>query len=758
MNKPAAPSPPLEVERLSRPRAILVVIFLLVSLNYFTWRLGTFNEEAYVFSIVIYCAEFFGIITTLLHLFMTWNLTVRRSPPILENRTVDVFVPTYNESVDMLRRTLISAKGMRYNCKIWLLDDGNRIEMRQLASELKVEYLTRQDNRHAKAGNLNNALKQSNGEFIAIFDCDHAPHMNFITNTIGYFRDDSVALVQTPQDFYNLDSYQHRKTKSYKRIWTEQSLFFRVIQRGKDYWNAAFFCGSCAIVRRSALEKIGGFATGTITEDLHTSIKLHGEGYKSVYHSEILAYGLAPSSIRPFLSQRVRWGQGAMQVWKKEGILFNSKLTIPQRLNYFASMVTYFDGWQKGVFYIAPVIVLTTGLMPISAINVEFLMHFIPYFLLTFWVFEEVGRGYGQTVLTEQYNMARFAAFAWATLSVFKSPEKFKVTEKSAKKASANYKNTLPQLLITFINFFAIPLGITLYVYMQHLPPEGVIANIIWATVNAVLGLGILRFTFDHQKYTRNDYRFPIPLPIRLDTPEGKELYATVDNISASGCRIYGDIKKAFNDNRIRGNLILPLESIAVEGQVITHSNTNIQDKQYVPAYGVHFEFKDESQRNEVERFLFGSSLQYQVLGLREQGSTPLEKISNLLSSINKKPGRGHITWSTALSHSASSGDNDKVILLSEFRNANISREIISFERLPEKEILRLNIFRRTGSYAMSMKTLNEKRLESPVGPLYKYSVLACELASDSKFMEHVENETITIKPADIIDLQARSA
>lgn len=349
MSNPAD-QPPLQIERLSRSRAILVTVFLLVSVNYFTWRLGTFNEAAYIFSIVMYCAEVFGIMTTLLHLFMTWNLTVRHSPPVLENRTVDVFVPTYNESVDMLRRTLIAAKSMQYDCKVWLLDDGNREEMQQLANELNVEYLAREDNKHAKAGNLNHAFERSNGEFIAIFDCDHAPHMNFIRNTIGYFRDELVALVQTPQDFYNLDSYQHRKTKSSKRIWTEQSLFFRVIQRGKDYWNAAFFCGSCAIVRRSALEKIGGFATGTITEDLHTSLKLHSEGYKSVYHSETLAYGLAPSSIRPFLSQRVRWGQGAMQVWKKEGILFNSRLTIAQRLNYFASMVTYFDGWQKGIF------------------------------------------------------------------------------------------------------------------------------------------------------------------------------------------------------------------------------------------------------------------------------------------------------------------------------------------------------------------------------------------------------------------------
>lgn len=739
MNK-AEVGPEFEVETLDRSRAILIIVFLLVSANYFVWRLGTFNENAYVFSLVIYGAEAFGIMTTLLHLFMTWRLTVRISPPVLENRTVDVFVPTYNEPVDMLRRTLISARSLRYPCKIWLLDDGGREEMRQLASELNIEYLARSDNEHAKAGNLNNALKHSDGEFIAIFDCDHAPHMNFINNTIGYFKDESVALVQTPQDFYNLDSYQHRKTKSHNRIWTEQSLFFRVIQRGKDYWNAAFFCGSCAIVRRSALEQIGGIATGTITEDLHTSIKLHSAGFKSVYHSETLAYGLAPSSMRPFLSQRVRWGQGAMQVWKKEGILFNSKLTIAQRLNYFASMVTYFDGWQKGIFYIAPVIVLSTGLMPISAINAEFLIRFIPYFVLTFWVFEEVGRGYGQTVLTEQYNMARFAAFAWATLSVIKSPEKFRVTPKTREMMNQGNNVTLPQMLITFINIFAIPLGLVLFAYIQHLPAEGVVANIIWATVNATLGIGILQFTMDHQKHIRHDYRFPIPLPIRLNTAADESVYATVDNISASGCRIYGDIHQAIINNKVNGDLILPLENIEISGEIITQFSANAPNEEYVAAYGVRFNFYDETMRNEMERFLFGSSLQYELLDISEQGKTPLEKLRSLINSKQNRLERKNTTWSTALSRGLLTSENDTVILMSECELSHISRDIISFKRLPMNEVSRIKIFRRTGQYAMSIKILREKRLESPVGPLYKYRVLACELENDSKFTKIPEH------------------
>jgi cellulose synthase (UDP-forming) len=293
-------------------------------------------------------------------------------------------------------------------------------------------------------------LRQTTGAFIAIFDADHAPQKNFLTSTLGYFSDTNVAFVQTPQDFFNLDSFQHRVNGKKKEMWTEQSLFFKVIQRGKDYWNAAFFCGSCAVVRRSALDLVGGFATATVTEDLHTSIKLHKAGFRSVYHPESVAFGIAPSTVAPFLQQRVRWGQGAMQVLKKENIFFTRELTIIQRLNYAASMMTYFDGWQKGIFYIAPVIVLTMGIMPIKADGVDFLLHFLPYYLLSLWVFKEAGRGYGGILYMEQYNFARFAAFIWATCGLFAGKLQFKVTNKAQGGSVGSFLIFLPQWTIFF--------------------------------------------------------------------------------------------------------------------------------------------------------------------------------------------------------------------------------------------------------------------------------------------------------------------
>jgi cellulose synthase (UDP-forming) len=307
---------------------------------------GYLQPGVSVFSWLIWGAEVFGYLTAVLHIFMVSRLTspVATSPQRSYGRRVR---STYNESVNLLRHTLLAATRMEYPHQTWLLDDGNRPEMAALAKELDCRYLARTENTDAKAGNLNHALAQSHADFVAVFDADHVPHKDFLNKTLGFFHNEKVAFVQTPQDFYNLDSYQHRRHKRLSYIWTEQSLFFRVIQRGKDRWNAAYFSGSCAVLRRSALDKIGGFATGTVTEDLHTSIRLHKKGYQAVYYPESLAFGLAPDSVRAFLLQRLRWGQGAMQVWRKEGILFTRGLTLPQRLNYLASVLTYFDGWQK---------------------------------------------------------------------------------------------------------------------------------------------------------------------------------------------------------------------------------------------------------------------------------------------------------------------------------------------------------------------------------------------------------------------------
>lgn len=676
---------------LEMPRRVLVWIFLTVSAWYLWWRAGTLNPETPVFSAVVYGAEVFGVATTLMHLFMCWRLSVRQAPAPREGLSVDVFVPTYNESVELVRKTLLAAQAMDYAHTTWLLDDGRRPEMEVLAAQLGCRYLARADNAHAKAGNLNHALAHSSGELIVIFDADHAPRRDFLVKTLGYFKDPAVGFVQTPQDFYNLDSYQHRRRGAGQAVWTEQSLFFRVIQRGKDCWNAAFFCGSCAVVRRRALDQIGGFATGTVTEDLHTSIRIHAKGWKSVYHAEAMAFGLAPESIEPFIGQRVRWGQGAMHVWRSEGILFHRGLSWAQRFNYLASVLTYFDGWQKAVFYIAPVVVLLTGTLPLLTGTSEFLWHFLPYYLLTFWVFEEVGRGYGRSLFIEQYNMARFAAFAWATLAWISPKLKFRVTRKGAPARGA-VRFMAPQWAVMALNFAAIPVALALWwLGTSTLPLHGLIANSIWALLNGLLALAVISFTAATQAHTRTRYRFKVPLVAEFRCTGAPMLRGTVDDLSDSGLRFYGELPPTLAvGDVLQGQLELPDGALPLQAEVRALFGAAGSDKA-ARAIGCSFTTR-AADRHRLEAFLFGSDLQWTVNGYTDQVHTPL---SRLFGDVVPGPAPhplASLRWNAARLRAIGAAASAPA-LLSAGEGAPL---LISYRALPEEQDLELEVYRRT--------------------------------------------------------------
>jgi cellulose synthase (UDP-forming) len=676
------------------PRRLLVAGFLAVSIWYLAWRIGTFNPNALWFSALVYGAEVFGLGTALLHIFMCWRLTERHAPPPRLGIGVDVFVPTYNESVDLVRKTLLAARGMDYPHKTWLLDDGRRPEMQALARQLGCEYLARPDNANAKAGNLNHALALSDGELVAVFDADHAPRRDFLTRTLGYFDDARVAFVQTPQDFYNLDSYQHRRRGAGRTVWTEQALFFRIIQRGKDYWNAAFFCGSCAVVRRSALEEIGGFATGTVTEDLHTSLRLHARGHRSIYHAEPLAFGLAPESIEPFIGQRVRWGQGAMHVWRKEGILSHRGLSLAQRFNYLASALTYFDGWQKAIFYFAPAVVLLTGVLPLLTTTPEFLLHFLPYYALTFWVFEEVGRGYGRSLIIEQYNMARFAAFAWATLAWFFPRMKFRVTAKGGSPGHRATRFTAPQWTVLALNGIALPVGTVLYLWTHALPLDGLIANALWAMVNVTLALAVISFTTMTQRNARARYRFPISLAAEIVVADGTRLRGTVDDLSESGMRFYGKmpVSLAVGD-ALTGHFILPEGKVPFWGRVQGRIPAP-GDGQVGRAIGCEFATSDEG-RTRIEGFLFGSDLQWVLNGYSDRVHTPMSRwMPRLVAGPVHNP-FADVRWNAAELRIERDGPAEPV-LLSTTQGGSTEIFIVSHNALPEGRDLFLDVHVRT--------------------------------------------------------------
>ena len=700
-------------------RIFVMVLYVGVGLWYLYWRLGTFNPHAFSFSLLLYGAEVFGFVTALLHLVMTWRITEREPPAPTAGMSVDVFIPTINESVDIVRRTAIAAMNMTYPHQTWLLDDGARPEMKQLAASLGCRYLARDTNVDAKAGNLNHALAHSRAQFVAVFDADHAPRKDFLERTLGFFGDPGVAFVQTPQDFFNLDSFQHRRTTP-AAIWTEQSLFFKVIQQGKDFWNASFFCGSCGVIRRSSLDAIGGFATGTVTEDLHTSIRLHKRGFRSIYYAEPLAAGLAPDNAVPYLRQRVRWGQGAMQVWRKEGILTARGLTIGQRLCYLASVLTYFDGWQKLIFYFAPVIVLVTGVMPVAVLDREFVMHFAPYYLLTFLVFEEVARGYGRTFLLAQYNLARFFAFIWATFGLFRRKLTFWVTDKGPANRSRVALYMAPQYAVLALNTLAIPVGIALHIRYGNLPGSGVFANVAWATVNCILALLLLRFTLRRATDARVDYRFPVPLPARIKVPGRPACYATVDNISSAGCRLHGKFPGDLcEDSELRGEIFLP-HGMLPFAAVVRGTVTGVSGgKPYTKALCCQFDGPAMgSARVELERFLYGSHLQWSINQLRDRANTPL---SALRSRAATKP--DETFWAPALIDAQSDDVPSQLALLSCRNFGAHGRALLTFKPLPlDCAIIGLS-FTRAGQTLISAKIVGDGRFDTPTGPIYVYGI-----------------------------------
>ena len=257
-------------------------------------------------TLALFAGELYALLSLAGFTFTTWRLRpVDRISP-MRQPAVDVYVPTYDEDEQVLRSTLIGCAALDYpNFQIWVLDDGRRPWVADLAADLGAQYLTREENVHAKAGNINAALPRTRGELILILDADHVPQPQMLQAVVGHFEDDGLAYVQTPHEFYNRDSVQHVEHDDH-----DQSMFFHVVQPGRDNHGAAFWCGSGAVIRRAALEEVGGLATDTITEDFHTSLRIHRRGWRSRFHDEALVYGIAPHNLEQFLLQRHRWAAG----------------------------------------------------------------------------------------------------------------------------------------------------------------------------------------------------------------------------------------------------------------------------------------------------------------------------------------------------------------------------------------------------------------------------------------------------------------
>lgn len=588
--------------------------FALYGAYYLVWRLGfTLNLDAPWLSVPLLAAETAGFIDFLLFLFMTWRLVPSKWLPPRPGARVDVFITTYNESPDMLRSTILAAVTMRYPHQTYVLDDGRRPAIRRLANALGAHYLARTDNTHAKAGNINHALRVTAGEFIAVFDADHVPHPQFLERTLGYFDDERVALVQTPQEFYNRDSIQHSGDEDGADMrWHEQALFYRIIQPGKDRTNSVFWCGSNALLRRAALESIGGVATETITEDIHTTIKLHAAGWRTRYHNEVLAAGIAPDDLDAFLVQRKRWAQGAMQILRSRyNPLWARGLSLPQRLSYWASMSTYFASFQKLIFVSTPIVVLLTATLPMRTFGLVFLLHFVPYMALGLIANTLLSRGYGHYLDTERFNLLKAFAFICATPSLvvrrdlaFHVTRKTRLTDERKEIALA-----LPHLAVLATTAFAIAWAGRALVLSDVSPRLQFALELtaIWALYNAGLITLTVRGVLS-RSHRRQQYRFETDIPgsfQEIQISDARRFNATIVDLNPAGLGFRHDRALAPGQH-LQVRIGLP-DGMPVEATAVVVNALPPTEDTRGWRIGARFAEIDDASRDALTLFLFSS-------------------------------------------------------------------------------------------------------------------------------------------------------
>jgi cellulose synthase (UDP-forming) len=300
-----------------------------------------------------------------------------RATPPSELPAVDVYIPTYNEPLDVLEKTITGALCIDYpNFQVWVLDDGRRPWLKEFCRDKGVGYLTRANNAHAKAGNINHALTRTNAPFVAIFDADFVPQRNFLMRTIGFFADPKVGIVQTPHSFYNSDPMQSNLALR-KTLPDEQRFFFEAILPSRDAWDAAFCCGSNSVTRREALRSIGdALPTGSITEDMLLTLTMLRKGFVTRYLCERLAYGLAPETIEAFFVQRERWARGAIQILFLAEGPFGPGLGLMHRLMFLPTHWLS-QSCTTMITVVAPLLFLMTGLSPVVNVTSEAVLSYI---------------------------------------------------------------------------------------------------------------------------------------------------------------------------------------------------------------------------------------------------------------------------------------------------------------------------------------------------------------------------------------------
>lgn len=528
--------------------------------------------------------------------------------------TVDVFIPSYNEDAYILATTIAAAKSMDYPAEkltVWLLDDGGtdqkcnnpdqakaaeaierRASLQALCDQLGAVYLTRARNEHAKAGNMNNALKVSSGEIVVVFDADHAPFRSFLRETVGYFaRDPKCFLVQTPHVFLNPDPVE-KNLRTFQSMPSENEMFYSVTQRGLDKWNGSFFCGSAALLRRTALNTVGGFSGITITEDCETALDLHARGWTSVFVDKPLIAGLQPETFASFIGQRSRWCQGMFQILILKNPLLKKGLSGIQKLAYLSSMTYWFFPLPRLMFMLAPLIYILFDIKVFVSNLDEAIAYTSTYILANLMLQNYLYGSVRWPWISELYEYLQGVFLAKAIVAVAANPRKptFNVTAKGL----TLDKDHLSELSWPFFAIYALlALGSATAMWRYFNEPgvaELMLVVGLWNTFNLLVAGAALGAVSERKQPDRHPRlgiaRFGYLSCGDVETP------VRIVNVSAGGCGLCVDaaeLNPTAGETRAllyvepMGERITSNEPLSI---VFRHASTNSDET----VYGFEFE------------------------------------------------------------------------------------------------------------------------------------------------------------------------
>jgi len=527
----------------------MIVLSISASSRYIYWRFTDtigfthWMDAAFGYGLVL--AELYAFAVLLIGYFQTaWPLQRRPVPMPADVSTwpsVDVFIPSYNEPLEVVRQTVFSAMSLDWpqdRLHVYVLDDGRRTEFREFCEELGVGYLIRDNNHHAKAGNINAALKVTHSDYIAIFDCDHIPTRSFLQVCMGwFFKDTNLVMLQTPHVFFSPDPFE-RNLDTFHRMPNEGELFYGIVQDGNDLWNASFFCGSCAIIRRKELLEVGGIAVETVTEDAHTALKLSRLGYNTAYLEVPQAAGLATESLSGHVGQRIRWARGMTQIARTDNPLFGKGLHFGQRLCYLNAMLHFFYGLPRLVFLTAPLAYLFFGAHVFQASALMITAYALPHLAHASVTNSRIQGRFRHSFWNEVYE----SVLAWyimrPVLVAAINPKlgKFNVTAKGGviEKAYFDWTIARPYVVLLLINLVGMAVGVWKLFSSAGDETTTLVINMVWTVYNIIL-LGASVAVASETRQIRGTPRVAASLPAVIRFENGRTLVCKTEDFSQHG-------------------------------------------------------------------------------------------------------------------------------------------------------------------------------------------------------------------------------